>query len=431
MAIPAVIKILAVFAAMLAVNRLGLSLGFVLLGGAIAIDAWAGSAPLDLLAHLGRALTRPELWLLLSIVVLLLELARFMAQERNAEAIMVAARRWGGRHGRATSVMMLPAVIGLIPMPGGALFSAPMVDQAVREERWSPAWKSAVNYWFRHIWEYWWPLYPVVIVTLSIFEIETWQYMAVMMPFGALAVLSGYLFLVRPHVAELAGAAERIDPDPRRLRAVFLPLVMIVVSALALPALLAVAAPGLSPSVRKMLGLLIGMVVGLVPTVVDGRAHGDAHPFSTLFTRKSAHLLGTLAGVMIFQAMLETSGLLPLAGGEMVSAGIPLVLVVALLPFVAGLVTGIAIGYAGTAFPLIVGIMAGGVSGLTPLATLVLAFAFGYAGMMLSPVHLCFVLTRNYFSAPYGGIYLRIAPCIAALLVVATGAFLLLSRAGW
>jgi hypothetical protein len=115
----------------------------------------------------------------------------------------------------------------------------------------------------------------------------------------------------------------------------------------------------------------------------------------------------------------------------MTTAGVPLVLVVALLPLVAGLVTGIAIGFAGTAFPLVVGLMAGEANGLTPLATLVLAFGFGYAGMMLSPVHLCFVLTRNYFSAPFRGIYRQIAPCIGVLLGAAVVGFLLLSRAGW
>ena len=431
MALPAVLKILAVFAAMLVANRLGLSLGLALLGGAVAIDAWAGTGFAELCAHLGFALVRPQLWLLVIIVALILELARFTAEKRNADTIMVAARRWGGRHGRAASVMIIPAVIGLIPMPGGALFSAPMVEQAVQEERWNPAWKSAVNYWFRHVWEYWWPLYPVVIVTLSIFETTTWQYMAVMIPFTVLAFLSGYLFLVRPHLGELAGSAEQAAPDPRRLRSIFVPLAIIVGGALVAPLLLSRLAPGLDGSVRKMLGVLLGLVAGLVPVLRDSRAHGDAPPFAGLLSRKSANVLGTLAGVMVFQAMLETSGLLPLAGDEMVAAGIPMVAVAALLPFVAGLVTGIAIGFAGTAFPLIVGILAGGASGLTPLATLVLAFGFGYAGMMLSPVHLCFVLTRNYFSAPFRGIYWRITPCIIILLAAAVGAFVLFQRLGW
>ena len=105
--------------------------------------------------------------------------------------------------------------------------------------------------------------------------------------------------------------------------------------------------------------------------------------------------------------------------------------VVAILPFVAGLVTGIAIGYAGPAFPLIVGIMEAEGSGLTPMATLVLAFGFGYAGMMLSPVHLCLVLTKDYFATPYRGVYRHIWGCVVVLLAASILGYGLLLRAGW
>ena len=113
------------------------------------------------------------------------------------------------------------------------------------------------------------------------------------------------------------------------------------------------------------------------------------------------------------------------------SAGIPLVSVIAVLPFVAGLVTGIAIGFAGPAFPLIVGLMEAEGSGLTPMATLVLSFGFGYAGMMLSPVHLCFVLTRDFFATSYRRIYPHILPCVIVLLAGSVLAYIVLHRAGW
>ena len=48
-----------------------------------------------------------------------------------------------------------------------------------------------------------------------------------------------------------------------------------------------------------------------------------------------------------------------------------------------------------------------------------LAFASGFAGVMLSPVHLCFVLTREYFSADTAIVYHRlIAPSLIVLAAV-------------
>jgi hypothetical protein len=97
-------------------------------------------------------------------------------------------------------------------------------------------------------------------------------------------------------------------------------------------------------------------------------------------------------------------------------------LIIAFLPFLAGLVTGIAIGFAGTAFPIVVGFISAGEIGMQPMAALVLAFSMGYAGMMLSPVHLCFLLTVDYFSASFIKVYKYILPC--AMSVMAFGVIL-------
>jgi len=48
----------------------------------------------------------------------------------------------------------LPAMIGMLPSPGGAVFSAPMVAEAAKGIAASPEQKAFINYWYRHIWEY-------------------------------------------------------------------------------------------------------------------------------------------------------------------------------------------------------------------------------------------------------------------------------------
>ena len=126
----------------------------------------------------------------------------------------------------------------------------------------------------------------------------------------------------------------------------------------------------------------------------------------------------TLAGVMIFESLLNSSGLIPLAGDELSRGNVPIGLIIAFLPFLAGLVTGIAIGFAGTAFPIVVGfISSGGDVSIQPMAALALAFSMGYAGMMLSPVHLCFLLTVDYFSASFIKVYKYLLPCVLSIMV--------------
>jgi integral membrane protein (TIGR00529 family) len=91
----------------------------------------------------------------------------------------------------------LPALIGLLPMPGGALFSAPMVDSVDHDHTLNKARKASINYWFRHIWEYWWPLYPGVMLAMLYSGLPVWTYILIMIPFTLLSVGAGYLFLLR------------------------------------------------------------------------------------------------------------------------------------------------------------------------------------------------------------------------------------------
>jgi len=90
----------------------------------------------------------------------------------------------------------MPAVIGLLPMSGGAIFSAPMVDSCDHENSLSQDLKTQINYWFRHIWEYWWPLYPGVLLAVDLAGIEIWQFVLVQLPlcFCSISIGSFYFF---------------------------------------------------------------------------------------------------------------------------------------------------------------------------------------------------------------------------------------------
>ena len=52
---------------------------------------------------------------------------------------------------------VLPAVIGFLPVAGGALMSAPLVDAEAEKLKLKPAKKAYVNFWFRHTI---FPVYP-------------------------------------------------------------------------------------------------------------------------------------------------------------------------------------------------------------------------------------------------------------------------------
>ncbi len=434
------LKILAIFCLTLVGHRLRLPLGLALAGGGILLDLWAGRGVPLVAADTGAILASPTLWLLLLDIALILEFGYFMAAKPNARAIITAARRLGGRHGLSLSLMLVPAAIGLVPMPGGALFSAPLVGESVHGRTLPQAWQAMVNYWFRHVIEYWWPLYPVIIVSFSIFSLPNWKFFALQMPFTLVAVLAGWNFILRPQLHLLR--EEAIVPAPSGtpgLGRVLTPIFIVVASAILLPLPLGLLLPVLSPPIVKLLAMLFGLVVGLALLAWQSRGPSpvatdddEAMPclFANLFSAKTLEVIITLGGVMIFQDLLKRSGLLPLAGAELADASVPLEAIIVFLPFLAGLVTGIAIGFGGTAFPLVLG-LATPESGISQAAVLVLAFSAGYAGMMLSPIHLCYILTLRYFCVRLPDTLRYIVPCTASILLFGICMHLLVRLAGW
>jgi len=410
----AVAKILIVFFGILAASRVRIPLGAGLILGGLILDLWSGKGMDALPADFMQALMRPELWLLTVTITLIMEVGHFMASEESGQVIVSMARRVGGKHGQAASLILIPAAIGLVPMPGGALFSAPLVGKSAQNSSNSAEWKAAVNYWFRHILEYWWPLYPVVIVTLSIFSLQTWKFMLVQIPFTFASLAAGYFFLLRQKSLSFHDE-ESFEQNMTGIVQVLLPIGIIVTATLLLPGFFQKILPALNPASWKLLSMLTGLAISLA-FIGRSRKKHTRKMFSDLATVKTLNVFITLAGVMIFESLLNSSGLIPLAGHELSTAKVPVELIIAFLPFLAGLVTGIAIGFAGAAFPIVVGFISAGDNSMQPMASLVLAFSMGYAGMMLSPVHLCFLLTVDYFSASFIQVYRYILPCVISIM---------------
>lgn len=425
-----ILRILLVFFLVLLLNRIRIPLGIALILGGLSIDFWAGKSFFNIGSDFVLSLAQPELWLLIINITLILEFGYYMAYEPNSSSILSASRRLGGRHGRALSLVLIPAAIGLVPMPGGALFSAPLVGQTVQEKKVSPEWKVAVNYWFRHVFEYWWPLYPVVIVSLSIFSLKTWQFFSLQIPFTLVSLAAGWIFLMRGHVDLLKDEISIESESNRPLPVVLFPIVLVVLCTLLLPGAVRIIVPFVSPTSVKLLAMFVGLVASLGIIWKVSRQDEDFRLFQNLISEKTWNVVFTLGGVMVFQFMLNASGLLPLAGKQLSDSMIPIEVVIAFLPFLAGIVTGIAIGFAGPAFPLVIGLM-GTDPGLSQASVLVLAFSMGYAGMMLSPVHLCYILTRRYFISGLFQSYTYILPCVLTVAMWGVIMHILLRLCGW
>jgi len=416
MHIPALIKVLCCFGFILVLNRFRVHLSICLYIGAVAVGLWMGRSPAQIGQGLLKSLSSSETLYLVAIICLILMVSQLMKVsgqlDRIVDNFVTLAQD------ASTVSVVMPALIGLLPMPGGALFSAPMVETAVAGCSLSQDRKTAVNYWFRHIWEFWWPLYPGVVLAVSLLQVEMWRFILIQAPLTLLSVLAGSLFLLRP----LRQTRKR-DPRPTFRFQMLRPFVweimpiLVVVGFMVVVTLLrnSLSWAGIRLSLPTSLPLLSGLLACSLWVVWVNRL-GLRDVRRALLNSNTLPMLLLIFGIMAFKgALIDTEAVLKIRE-EMVQHQIPFILVVMAMPFISGLITGIAIGFVGATFPILVVLFAG----MSPLDSLLhgsLAYVSGYAGMMLSPVHICLLVTKDYFNASMAASYKQIyKPAVAVML---------------
>lgn len=275
------------------------------------------------------------------------------------------------------AISLMPALIGLLPMPGGAMFSAPMVKEVADENAEISSEDAMVmNYWFRHTMEFFWPLYPAIIIATSIADVSLKSMVTWLLPSGIVAIISGYLLLVR---------------KKPRINFTWTAFIELVKSAWAI--------------ILVILFVMLnqpGWLVVLVSSVAYMLTKKDRFKIvKKAFKTKTFILLFT---VFFFKAFVDVTHIPEAMAGDLVGWSIPPVLVIALLPFLMGFMTGVTQAGVGLAFPLIISFN----SGIPNIAIAVLGYTFAFMGVLLSPLHLCAALTLQYFSVNYGKMVKRI-----------------------
>jgi uncharacterized protein len=426
LSIPAIIKVLGVFGFILLLSRIRVTLSLSLLVGALLLGVWMNLGFGALLRSVQESAGSLQTITLFLVVGSILVMSRLMKSTGHLDRI-VSSFSTLSRDARVTGSVM-PALIGLLPMPGGALFSAPMVDTAFCERITSREAKTVVNYWFRHIWEYWWPLYPGVVLAVALLEVETWKFMAFMAPMTLVSVLAGIFFILRPlgrgsSQPKDALSFTGIRPFLWEIMPILIVILVILIFAGATQAL---NLNGLRVRLPGGVSILSGLVAStLWVYLVNGASPGQFR--TALLDRGILSMLLLVAAIMVFKGIMEDSLAVTEIRNELMAYRIPLILIVLVMPFLSGLITGIAIGFVGTSFPLIIPIFQ------TPdtfhyLLWASLAYTFGYMGMMLSPVHLCFLVSKDYFKAGFFESYRQIFLPALAVMLTALVAFSVLKN---
>jgi len=407
------IKVIAVFCLMLVGIRLKLGLGLSILCGSLVMGLAFG-LPVFSWGRIGLlALVQGKFLFLIAIVGLILILSDALEYSGQSSRLMDSLS--GYLVNPRLRLIFFPALIGLLPMPGGAVFSAPLVKAVSEDMPLANEERAVINYWFRHVWELAWPLYPGIILTVALADITIGSLISRTWPATLAMFALGWFFFLRPAFLSHTALPSQSSKKGRNLRVVLqeaFPLLIAIVGSIGLET-------GISQYFPKLpfeWGVVSALAAAVVAIIMQNKL---THRYIHQVMKKKAlwSMLFVIAAIFVFKDVMQATGVVT----EMASAagsGVALFAAAVFLPFFVGAVAGINVAFVGATFPLLLGLLKSLGMEQQVISYLVLASFSGFTGVMVSPIHICFLLTCNFFGADTARTWRKILlPCLCFFLI--------------
>ena len=321
----------------------------------------------------------------------------------------VELRKSGSLHGMVVTLRnifssnkvtlaFMPAFLGLLPSLGGARFSAPIVQEASDGIAVDDEQKSAINLWFRHIFEFSNPLMPGVILACGIANVSIGDLIDQVGWVTILCFVLGWIFLIIPlKITDPEKATNTQHDRTIDWKSLVLAFGPIVTSFLLIVAF----------NVQAALAMGL-VVVAFIPLYFWFK-----RPISvkSVFTESlDKKLFFNVVCILYFIQLLTVIGTLDEIVSVFNNSSLPQAVIIACLSFIFGVMTGMGQGYIAIVMP-IVALMAPG-----NIVLVGIAMVYGMAGQMVTPTHLCILVTVEYFKCR---LWKKIGKCgVLSLLMV-------------
>ena len=304
----------------------------------------------------------------------------------------VELRKSGSLHGMVVTLRnifssnkvtlaFMPAFLGLLPSLGGARFSAPIVQEASEGIAVDDEQKSAINLWFRHIFEFSNPLMPGVILACGIANVSIGDLIDQVGWVTILCFVLGWIFLIVPLKITDPEKATNTQHD----RAIDWKSLILAFGPIVTSFLLIVA-----------FDVQAALAMGLVVVAFIPLYFWFKRPISvkSVFTESlDKKLFFNVVCILYFIQLLTVIGTLDEIVNVFNNSALPQAVIIACLSFIFGVMTGMGQGYIAIVMP-IVALMAPG-----NIVLVGIAMVYGMAGQMVTPTHLCILVTVEYFKS--------------------------------
>lgn len=294
---------------------------------------------------------------------------------------------------KKVTLAAMPAFLGMLPSIGGARFSAPIVETVAKGQDVSPEKKALINYWFRHIMEFSNPIVPGILLTCAIVNVPISDVILHLLWVSTLMAVIGWFFFVSPlKIVEPEAEPSKTELAHYRVDFILALLPMFGVFGISLAA-------GLPASIS------IFIIVALLYPIL--RVLDRKVSLKEIFVGAiEFKLLRDVGLILYFIQLLEASGVLAQIVTSFEASTLPLPLILGFISFVIGMLTGMSQGHVAMMMPIVAAVAQGS------LDLIGLVLVCGVCGQMVTPTHVCLMVSLDYFKADF---FKTLKPCIAAV----------------
>ena len=340
-----------------------------------------------------------ELALLMTLIFILAKLM----QETGAITKLIDSLRTFFSKGGTLGV--IPAVYGLMPVPGGALFSAPMINEEGDKYHLDKNQKNFLNIWFRHIW---FPIYPIssamiLICSEKFSDINIYSLILANVPAFIAIIIIGFI-LLKKFITNAPKQQTNPTKDYSGLMFLLPPIVPLVFYAV-------LQLFGFPQIKSFLIGVVFSIILVYFITNINRRDYIQALKKSLTWKLGVA-----IFGIMIFREMFEVSGANVIIADMIGNLPFPAIWMVALIPLLLGSLTGYNLGAIALSYFLVEPFFSYTGIGIIGLTSII--FMSSFVGYLVSPIHLCNVLSSDYLKTDTTRMYKMFIPAAVLLLLI-------------
>jgi len=294
---------------------------------------------------------------------------------------------------------IIPFIFGLLPVPGGALLSAPMVDSEGRRLGVSNEGKTFLNLWFRHIGFLIFPLATALVVMSQISGININRLIVMQTPIFVVSVIVGSFYVIK--LSKKREKEEIVKKKGVILETLinFTPLLVTIVLTMTL-----------SLFINLNISFLISLPSGIILSLIIYKGGNKVQ-----FVKKgfSASIGLAVFSIMLYKNVANVSGVAEIVAKYLQHTSMPAMLIIPVLSFSIGVLTAHNMAAIALAYPMLYPIIG------NDIRLVSLLYISSFMGYLISPLHLCVVVSYEYFKPKFVELYKLMLPPALLMVVIA------------